>query len=234
MEGTVKIHLLGKLGQVIGREWEIFAENPAEAIRAIDINTKGKLREYLSGDGGKKFYRVSLQKNSAKSSLEAQELYNKSGSSDIYIVPVVNGSNSGWGKILAGVVLLVVSYGFGAGFFGAATSTMAKFGAAFTMSMGAALVLGGISQLLTPTSKEGEEMKSSSVFQGNATTVYQGGCVPIVYGRTLVTPMPIGIAFSSDKIGTTSVGGTANVEITKWDGNGGLGGYIQYQISRGD
>ena len=112
MEKAVKIHLLGKLGQVIGREWEIFAENPAEAIRAIDINTKGKLREYLGGDGGKKFYRVSLQKNSAKSSLEAQELYNKSGASDIYIVPIVNGANSGLGKILAGVVLLVVSYGF--------------------------------------------------------------------------------------------------------------------------
>lgn len=233
MEKAIKVHFLGKLGQIVGREWDIFAETPAEAIRAVDINTKGKLREYLSGDGGKRFYRVSLQKNSAKSSLEAQELYNKSGSGDIYVVPVVNGANSGLGKILAGVVLLVVSYGFGAGFFGAATSTFAKFGAAFTMSMGAALVLGGISQLLTPTSKEAEEMKSSSVFQGNATTVYQGGCVPIVYGRTLVTPMPIGIAFSSDKVSSPSVGGISTVEISKWDGNGGLGGYIQYQISQG-
>lgn len=65
--------------------------------------------------------------------------------------------------------------------------------------VGASLILGGISQLLTPTPNFNQdtagESRGSSLFNGNAAAVSQGGSVGLVYGRALVTPMPVCISF---------------------------------------
>jgi predicted phage tail protein len=196
----VNIFLTGKLGILYGKKWTLDVNSPAEGIRAIDANLKGALREYLNGEGAKKYYKVAIQNK--KNLLNKEEIANPTGQSDIYIMPTIKGANSGGGKILAGIALVAIAVfggpagwaiaGQGAGLFGA--------GAALTIAgVGASLILGGVMQLLTPVPKIGEstEQKSSNLFQGNASAISQGGAVPIIYGRALVSPMPICISLNN-------------------------------------
>ncbi len=57
-----KIKLYGKLGQIFGKEWILDVNSVAEAVRAIDSNTKGKFSLYLlKGQGSKQFYKISVK-----------------------------------------------------------------------------------------------------------------------------------------------------------------------------
>jgi hypothetical protein len=65
----------------------------------------------------------------------------------------------------------------------------------------ASLAIGGITQMLTPTpnfnnNAEGDS-RGSNLFGGNASAISQGGAVGLVYGRALVTPMPVSISFDN-------------------------------------
>jgi predicted phage tail protein len=198
----VNIFLTGKLGILFGKKWTLDVTSPAEGVRAIDINLKGKLREYLNGEGAKKYYKVAIQKKD--NVLDKEEIGNPSGRGDIYIMPTIRGANSGAGKILAGIALIAVAVlagpagwaiaGQGAGLLGAAASGIVA-------GLGASLILGGVMQLLTPVPKISESsdstQQSSNIFQGNASAISQGGAVPVVYGRALVSPMPICISLTN-------------------------------------
>lgn len=201
MEGLTTIRLGGKLGSLFGKTWTLRVSSPAEAIRAIDVNLGGKLRRYLSGEGAKKLYKIGLGRKD--NLLEKQELVNRSGQTDIYVLPTVKGASSGLGKILAGVVIAVAAWYFApeiAGFLGngvtAGGVTLAGVG------LGASLVLGGITQLLTPTPNFNQSNggDNSTLFAGNASAIAQGGAVTIVYGRALVAPMPVCISFSNEDV----------------------------------
>lgn len=193
---TVKVHLGGMLGRLFGKEWDLHVASPAEAIRAIDVNTKGKLREYLSKNNGQNKYGVSLQEK--KNSIGSDELKNRSGSSDIFIYPIIKGKNSGWAKVIIGAILVIA---------GVLLYAWNPIVGTILVSMGASLILGGITQLLTPVPKQNQQLQSYN-FQGNATVVQQGGCIPVFYGRYLVSPLPICIAIKAEDISATSnVGG---------------------------
>lgn len=202
MEGTVKIVLGGMLGKLFGAEWNLFVSSPAEAIHAINVNLKGKLRDYLETKGRNKFYRICL--GNKKNSLGEDELPNPSGRQDIYILPVIKGRNSGWGKVLAGIALIaltVTTFGAGGALAGGLWGVGAASWSAVGIGLGASLILGGISQLLTPapnfnSNSEGDS-RGSNIFQGNAATVTQGGAVGLTYGRMLVTPMPISLSITT-------------------------------------
>lgn len=192
-----RIFLGGKLGMRFGKEWNLDVSSPAEAIRAIDINSNGELRKYLQSQGSSKFYKIAIDKKD--NLIEKSEIHNRSGNNDIYILPAIKGKNSGWGKIIAAVVILVISY-----FFPPAASLFGSYAGAVTTALyatAASLAVGGISQLLAPTpnfsiNTEGDS-RGSNIFQGNAATISQGGAVGLVYGRALVTPMPISISFDN-------------------------------------
>lgn len=198
MEGLTTIHLGGKLGQLFGKRWDLLVNSPAEAIRAIDINLKGKLRAYLSKEGAKKFYKVGVGKKDCL--IDKGELYNRSGNSAIHINPAPRGKASGGLKTIAGVVLMVVGLVL-AGPTGGASTWLTKLGTAMAFA-GASLAIGGIVQLLTPVpnfnnNPEGGETRGSNLFGGNASAITQGGAVGLVYGRALVTPMPVSISFDN-------------------------------------
>lgn len=197
----VNIFLTGKLGLLYGKKWTLDVKSPAEAIRAIDANLKGALKEYLNGEGAKKYYKVAVQNK--KNFLDKDEVSNPTGQSDIYIMPTIRGANSGGGKILAGIALIGLAIALGpAGLaltgFGTTGLAGGVFGGAL-VGIGASLILGGVMQLLTPIPKISEttEQKSSNLFQGNASAIAQGGAVPIIYGRALVSPMPICISLNN-------------------------------------
>jgi len=187
----VNVFLEGKLGKLFGRKWTLAVNSPSEAMRAIDINTKGRFREYLLGDGGKKFYKVALQK---KDNLidPKEELHNPSGKSDIYIIPTIKGASSGTGKIIAGIILVIIGI------------VTIKFGGAVLISAGIGLIIGGVIQLLTkiPKDRPNEEIGGgSNLFQGNSTNLFQGQSVGLVYGRALVTPLPVSMSLSTQNLG---------------------------------
>lgn len=184
-------------------EWCMYLNqpSPAEAIRAVDVNVRGRLREYLSGKGREKLYKIALgQKDNA---LEKEELRNPSGQQDIYILPMVRGKKSGGAKIVTGLVLAAIAIFAPQALPFALTNSSGALTFAGTIyaSTTAALILGGITQLLTPApgfnqNSEGDS-RGSNLLDGNSLHITQGGAVGLVYGRALVTPMPISISFTA-------------------------------------
>jgi predicted phage tail protein len=184
-----RIKLYGALAKFIGhRVLEADVSSAAEAVRFLVTNWP-ELEQHMADQ----HYRVSV----GRYDLAEDELHDPVGAQDIRIVPVVVGAG-GLGRILAGIALIAVSFMLpGAGAFGA----VSMFGQAATAGgfltglgtavslVGASLVLGGISQLLTPTPKatqSDQDPRKTYNFSGVQQTSRQGTPVPIVYGKTLV------------------------------------------------
>jgi len=197
MNNPVNVFLGGKLGQLFGKKWTLYVSSPAEALRAIDVNLGGKLKEYLSTKGTKKYYKVAIQKK--ENLLTADEIKNKSGSGDIYVMPAVRGAGGNSAlQIIIGAALIGLTFGLATpGVFGTA-ALIGKTAATIGYGLGASLILGGVMSLLTPKPTASEQdSRQSSTFAGNATTVSQGSSVGLVYGRALVSPMPISLSFNN-------------------------------------
>ncbi len=222
-KGTTRIILGGKLGALFGKEWNLYVNSPAEAIQAIDINLKGKLREYLSTKGGKKYYKIALSKKD--NLLKSNELDNPTGENDIYVLPIVRGKSSGTGKILASIGLAIV--GITLAVVGVMTGNIFLIKAGFMLAnIADVLLIGGIVQLLTPvpkfnanTTNSDGGSRGSNIFEGNSVATSQGGAVGVVYGRMLVTPMPISLSYSNtDQVTSTDIPST-DYDTTENDGN---------------
>ena len=188
-----KIKLYGKLAKFIGhRVLEADVATAAEAVRFLLANWP-ELEAHMSDQ----HYRVSV----GTYDLVAEELHDPAGAAPISFVPVVAGAGGGALKIIVGIALIALSFGIGSIAAGAAfaASSVALSGLstiAFAVNalayLGAALILGGVAQLLTPTPKltqgadsEGDPRKSYS-FSGVQNTSRAGVPVPVVYGETLV------------------------------------------------
>jgi predicted phage tail protein len=188
-----KIKLYGKLAKFIGhRVLEADVATAAEAVRFLLANWP-ELEAHMSDQ----HYRVSV----GTYDLVAEELHDPAGAAPISFVPVVAGAGGGALKIIVGIALIALSFGIGSIAAGAAfaASSVALSGLstiAFAVNalayLGAALILGGVAQLLTPTAKlsqgvdsEGDPRKSYS-FSGVQNTSRAGVPVPVVYGETLV------------------------------------------------
>lgn len=219
------VYLVGSLGRRFGEKWELDVMSPGEAVRAIDINTRGALGAFLCGPAKNRPFKVALQRKD--NAIDKEEATHRSGRSTIYIIPTIRGRDKGFTKIIIGAALIALSFVPGVQAFTIpALGLKAGFLSTMFVAFGASLVLGGISQLLTPrpeTPKETEERLSKS-FDGNASTVVQGGCVPVVYGRALVPAIPISISIENNDVSVTDSGEPpGDVDGTELPGGG-----IQY------
>jgi predicted phage tail protein len=177
-----KIKLYGKLAKFIGhRVLEADVASAAEAVRFLLANWP-ELEAHMSDQ----HYRVSI----GTYDLTAEELHDPAGAAPISFVPVVAGAGA-TGRIIVGVLLVAVAIAFPLiGVSAAAIAAGTTFGAvsASIALTGLSLIIGGISQLLTPTPKtgtdEGDPRKSFS-FSGIQNTTRAGVPVPVVYGETL-------------------------------------------------
>lgn len=153
MEQTVR--LLGELGERYGAEHTYHnLRTPAEAIKLLCINYP-KLQEELihAHEHG-----IGYQLVQADVELDYSDLQLPMGSNTLILTPVISGSGGSTGKILAGIGLIAISFLLpGAGLFGATsvfgaaagTGIGTALGTAFS-AVGASLVLGGVTQLLSP------------------------------------------------------------------------------------
>ena len=208
MEQTVR--LLGDLGEKYGEKHVYYdLRTPADAIKLLCINKPEFQEELIHAHENGVGYRL-IQ---AGTDLDYADLKLPLGSNDLILTPVITGSGGGVGKVLAGVALIAASI-FIPG--AAAIGFGLQFGAISlgVGAIGASLVLGGVSQMLSPqptiptpgsfgganrlSSGEnlstdgpqsvvrGSDGRQSYAYTGAANTVGVGATIPVVYGTALV------------------------------------------------
>ena len=220
------IKVYGKLAKHLGqRSFKAAVKTPAEAIRFLLANFPS-LRSVMSeGD-----YKLSVGRSQLEIGDHPEHLHYPSASFEaIRIIPVVAGAGGGTGKILAGVGLIAAAVllgpaaggflGLGAGFGGAtgagAAISMGLIGGAAATAIGAvgaALVLGGVAQLMTPTPKLGgldsrgidetTDPRRSYSFSGIQNVSRQGVPVPIIYGEVFTGSVVISAGINTEEIPT--------------------------------
>jgi predicted phage tail protein len=224
------IHLHGRLGRLFGREYTIGANTPAEALRALCFRVKG-FRNYLfDSEKNGIVYRLML----GRKTVGPEQLMTPLPSNEVHLFPIpVVAAKKGVISIIVGVVLIaatILSSGAGAGLWGnymAALGGKAGIGWGMAASMGTALVLGGISQLIAnpkmPNLTSDANNDRSYIFNGSAQTTRQGGPIPIGYGRLHVGAQVIsqGVTTSNEK--RASVGNTGEEDEDATTGEGVYG-----------
>jgi predicted phage tail protein len=201
----IKVNLHGKLGKDLGESWELDVSSVAEALRAIDVNTK-KLRHWIINYKDIYEYEILVDKNNlfteqpnfkTLEDIKNSELcFNiKEKISTIDIVPCAAGSGlGGFGKILLGGLAIVGAVALG-------VFTPFLLPAIALGIAGLGLIAAGTSELLSkpppsvpftaqqinPIDGEGEVGGPTSyLFNGPINTVGEGGPVPIGYGELVV------------------------------------------------
>ena len=202
------VRLLGDLGERYGAEHVYHnLRTPADAIKLLCINHPEFRNELLVAHEKGIGYRV-LQ---AGVDLKLDELELPIGRNDLLIAPVMTGSDLGdVGNILLGAALIGVAlinpFGTAAiGTFGITSPILVNTAVA---TIGATMVLGGITEMLSPqpelggvggVSPRGEfqatrpqsvnrgfDGQQSYAYLGAQNTVGVGATIPVAYGRALI------------------------------------------------
>lgn len=237
------VRLLGDLGERYGAEHAFYnLRSPADAIKLLCINYPAFQSELITAHEKGIGYRV-LQ---AGVDLDLDELLLPIGQNDLIVTPVLVGED-GAGKILAGIGLIAAAIvlgpaaggflGLGAGLggatgAGAAISMGLVSGAAATAigAIGASMVLGGVTQMLSPqpdlggfggvgtrddlratrpeSVNRGADGQQSYAYLGAQNTVGVGATIPVAYGKVLigshVISADVDVADESDPLKTTT------------------------------
>ena len=159
---TRTIHLMGRMGKLFGETHRLNCDTVQEAMHALDC-MKGGVRRYLleCTDSDIQF---TVQKG--EDFMDYDNIGHNLGKDDIIITPIPQGSKKGIGKIILGIILIVVSISMGD------TGTAAKIAAAM-MSIGVSLALQGIIEMTMDDPDELKEEKSS-LFNGPINTTKMG------------------------------------------------------------
>jgi predicted phage tail protein len=175
--------LYGHLGKRFGHRHEYDVRSPAEAVRALSVTLEG-FRAYLiehSSPG----YRV-LVGNTPRT----LETIAYPADAAIKIVPVTAGAG-GVKSVILGAALIgvgILTGGAGLTFSSAWAAGGVTFAGYLSTTVGMALTIGGVVQMLAPQPKAQDpvENKPSYVFDGPVNTTAQGNPVPVCYGRLIV------------------------------------------------
>ena len=194
MLSTIRVY--GRIARFLKRRvFRADVSSAGEAVRFLLANFPHLEPELAQGH-----YRLTV----GDYDLGEDELGHPSGQQEIRIIPVVAGAGAA-GRIIAGVALIGLAFAAGGGLFGAAIAK--NLGAiAFAKTVGATLVLGGVSQLLTPVPRlpQGQDTqddpRKSYSFSGIQNVSRSGVPVPIVYGRTLVGSVTISAGIDSVQV----------------------------------
>lgn len=178
MSEVKTIRLYGAMGARFGRVHRFAVANTKEAFQALCGQLPG-FEQYMteSKDNGLTFAVFNGKRN-----LTEDDLYDPVGAEDIRVAPVAIGSKrNGVLQTIVGVVLIVV--GVVISYFGGGAGVP-------LIKMGAAMVFGGIVQMLTPVPKssarDSADSNASYTFNGPVNTQAQGNPVPLIYGRLIV------------------------------------------------
>ena len=210
-----KVRLYGQLAEFVGRKViEADLSSAAEAVRMLIANFP-ELDRHMADQN----YRVLV----GDGALTLDDLHNPVGQEEIKIVPVIVGAGGNGGRILLGAALIGLSFvsfgagafagGSGAGLTGTVGTTTnvglyaaGAYGSAALGSIGAYLVLGGISNIISPVPSlpQGpdtqQDPRKSFSFSGIQNTSRGGTPVPIVYGKTLTGSVVISAGIDTEQV----------------------------------
>ncbi|WP_234729710.1 tail assembly protein [Acidocella facilis] len=193
------IRLGGALGQRFGRVHRLAVESPAEAIRALTANYPAFRQHLEESDRDGVGYRVKIGRDDLPS---IDNLHAPSGQLEIRIIPVIRGAKSGLFEVITGIALIAASFIPGAPIVLGGGVTLASL----SFSVGVALTLGGVSQLLAPHPKTPASTQASYLFGGPVNTLAAGMPVPICYGNLIVGGAVISGGITVDQVPTTETG----------------------------
>lgn len=194
-----EVRLYGALGRTFGRVHKLAVLTAAEAVQALCVVLPGFERAFIGADG-RASYHVFIGRGQRRSAIDLRHAADPVGVAEpIRLVPVVAGAKSGFFSIILGAALMYYApwlagaeFGLGAAVGGAA------------MAIGKALVLGGITQLLSPQQQSGvttaPQNQPSYNFDGPVNTVQEGLCVPVAYGRVFVGSVVVSSGISSSDL----------------------------------
>lgn len=212
---TVVLH--GALAQ-FGDSFDLDVKSPVEAVRALIVQIKGFRQALREGH-----YRVlKARPERSPEELSIEELKLRLGrNNEIHIVPVIAGSASGMGKILAGVAIIGLAIaapyalGFAGGISGALATTFGGISAigfsgisfGSVAALGAAVALSGVAQMLSPAptlagGTASVDTKASFLFGSADNVTQQGVPVPLVFGEFVVGSVVISVGLSTEELGT--------------------------------
>tara|TARA_R100001230_G_C5673085_1_gene178238 strand:- start:353 stop:949 length:597 start_codon:yes stop_codon:yes gene_type:complete len=195
-----KIKLYGHLRKHTGlKEVEAVVSNVREAVSFLTCNWP-KLEAQIVQNN----YHVLLDAND----IGEEELLYPIGNASISFIPVVEGSGK-FGRILGGVALIGLAFATAGASVSAAGGLLsskgfavAGFGTKAALGIGASLVLGGISQMLTPTPQipESQQTPESSAFSSPLNVSIAGIPVPLVYGNAICGSIVIDTSVEIGKV----------------------------------
>lgn len=175
------IRLYGKLGTQFGRVHRLAVASAAEAVRALRVLLPGFERELVTAKDRGVAYAVFI----GRRNIGADALHYPVGDDDIRIAPFLQGSKNGgvFSTILGAVVIAISAVGS----YFAPGNPLSAYG----YQMGAALILGGVAQMLSPqqkglSTKDSPDNGASYNFNGPVNTSAQGNPVPVLYGEMIV------------------------------------------------
>lgn len=193
------IRLGGALGQRFGRVHRLAVESPAEAIRALTANYPAFRQHLEESDRDGVGYRVKIGRDDLPS---IDNLHAPSGQLEIRIIPVIRGAKSGLFEVITGIALIAASFIPGAPIVLGGGVTLASL----SFSVGVALTLGGVSQLLAPHPKTPASTQASYLFGGPVNTLAAGMPVAICYGNLIVGGAVVSGGITVDQVPTTETG----------------------------
>lgn len=189
------IKVYGSLAKFLGRRtFKAAVNTPAEAIRFLVANFPG-LRSHMADQ----HYKVGVGKMELQIGDQPEQLhYPTAKTEEIKIVPVIAGAGA-VGRILAGIALIAAAV-----FIPGAQAWLGPTAFSLVVGVGSSLVLGGVSQLLTPTSKMStgddsiNDPKKSYSFSGIQNVARQGVPVNVVYGECLIGSIVISAGINTE------------------------------------
>ena len=199
-----KLKLYGDLAEHLDvKEIEIDVPTVAKSIQCL-LAYYPKAEGYMMN----RSYRVLVEERPT----ELEELHYPAGKGDIKIVPVIAGEGGrGLGSILLGAALIGGAFLFNPALgFSSFAKTQAAGITAFgqlgfatkaAVYLGGYLILGGISQMLTPTPQTPEEdPENSFAFNSPVNTAKAGLAIPLIYGERLVGSAVISAGITTERV----------------------------------
>ena len=235
------ITLHGEIAEYVGREnWNLKVNSIKEAMRAIQVLSKGKLLKYLIGAAeGSVEYKILVNKREMMMaedlSLERPEsIFNSElvmtneKLETLDIVPIIKGAGGGSGNnTTKGVLALVLAVvliatgvfapaGFGIGLGATASATLATA----LVAAGIGLAVTGVTLLMMSPPKfddfrkiDGGGGKPSYLFDGPSNVLGEGGPVPVGYGRMKIGSQVVEISMNNVELDVKSTSADVKDQI---------------------
>ena len=198
-----KIKLYGQLAEFIGhKEFEVEVDSVAKAVSFLIYNFPN-VEKFM----GPKYYHVKV----GNYEIDKDELSYPIGKEDIHFIPAISGAGRGFSKVLLGAALIGGAFLFtplsAGSFFGPIVQPGSFAAAGFmtkaAVSIGGALLLGGVSDMLFPLPEPGfseGDPQLSFNFSGIQNTSRAGTPVPIVYGEIFTGSVVISAAVDTNQV----------------------------------